>query len=309
MKYTNNSIALISVSVVLPVVAALFVLLRLYARRSRGAKIGADDYWILVALFISVTGSIPYIVGACLGGIGQHIKDIDWPTATVGGKMLFAFQFFYLFAVAAVKVSVIYFYRRVFTSSNTFRKVTNGMLIFVLLWTIAFFFATVFQAWPVSWNWTGVGKPIQYNIMYYATCATEIAADLVILCLPIPMIKSLHLSKTRRWTVMGIFGLGGFCVIAAVVRLYYQVQISSPAQVTDPTYQTIYILIWSSVEPCASIICACLPILGPLFIKIDSTEAMVQSGRIELELGSRTRGSGSEETTPKVGNTTSIQAT
>lgn len=105
----------------------------------------------------------------------------------------------------------------------------NSVLTFVILWSIAFFFvnvplinhrrnsagvlillkATLFQAWPISYNWTSVGTPTQYDIMYDVCAATDILSDLLTLCLPMPMIKSLHLNARRKWILSSIFGLGG----------------------------------------------------------------------------------------------------
>lgn len=43
--------------------------------------------------------------------------------------------------------------------------------------------------------------------------------------------------------------------------------------------QTADILIWSSIEPCTSIFCACLPTLGPLFRGGRTPESLVNSVR------------------------------
>lgn len=55
--------------------------------------------------------------------------------------------------------------------------------------------------------------------------------------------------------------------ITSIVRLYYLVQYLSPAAQAseDFTYDLANIIIWSAIEPCFGIICACLPTLGPIF--------------------------------------------
>jgi len=37
----------------------------------------------------------------------------------------------------------------------------------------------------------------------------DILFDILILALPLPVIKSLHMSRKRKFTVIGIFWLGG----------------------------------------------------------------------------------------------------
>ena len=78
----------------------------------------------------------------------------------------------------------------------------------VILWTVAFFFATLFQAWPISYNWTDVGTPVDYTVLYWTIAGTDIFLDLVTVLLPLPMIWGLQMSRKRKWIVTGIFGLG-----------------------------------------------------------------------------------------------------
>ncbi|MCJ1246110.1 hypothetical protein MMC30_003315 [Trapelia coarctata] len=297
MVLTRKSAALIAVSVVFPVLAAAAVGLRLQARRTRSLSLKGDDYWIILALVITGAGSIPYIIGSCIGGIGEHVQGIlltviDIPSLEL--KILFVTQFFYIFSVAPVKISILLFYKRIFITRG-FSIAANSVLTFVMLWSIAFFFVTLFQAWPISYNWTGIGTPIQYDIMYDVCAATDILSDLLTLCLPIPMIRSLQLSTRRKWILSSVFGLGGFCVVSSAIRLYYLTVISNPAEATDLTYQTADILIWSAIEPCTSIICACLPTLGPLFKGGRTPESLVNSLRSYFSNRSRSSVGGSKD--------------
>ncbi|KAM3066190.1 hypothetical protein ACMFMG_012150 [Clarireedia jacksonii] len=56
----------------------------------------------------------------------------------------------------------------------------------------------------------------------------DICLDLIVLSLPVPAIKKLHMSFKRKIQLSAIFFLGGFCVIASAIRLYY-------------TYRLIYV--------------------------------------------------------------------
>jgi hypothetical protein len=125
-----------------------------------------------------------YIVGACIGGVGTHvegqyspfyrvrsfadgIQDVGFNTFVINGKVwasiidkdgnvitnekqiTFANQFFYIFSVAPIKISVLFFYRRVFGVSTAFRKVTSGMFALVGAWTVAFFFVRFLSPSPL----------------------------------------------------------------------------------------------------------------------------------------------------------------
>ena len=81
----------------------------------------------------------------------------------------------------------------------------------MLFWTISFFFASVFQAWPISRNWYPEipGTMIDEFAMYLALACTELILDFVTLVLPWTVIWKLHMKTSRKWMVSGIFTLGG----------------------------------------------------------------------------------------------------
>lgn len=83
----------------------------------------------------------------------------------------------------------------------------------VVAWTLAFFFANLFECVPISVNWTGTGgapPPICINEtpMYYAEAYSDVATDLLILITPIPMIWTLQMATARKVAVSGVFLLG-----------------------------------------------------------------------------------------------------
>ena len=65
--------------------------------------------------------------------------------------ILFVVQFTYLAAVALTKLSVLLFYRRIFTTSK-FKNAVTILYIIIIRWLINFFFGTLFQVLPISQN-------------------------------------------------------------------------------------------------------------------------------------------------------------
>jgi len=90
--------------------------------------------------------------------------------------------------------------------------------------------------------------------------------DITVLCFPLPMVLKLQMSTGRKIAVLGVFWLGACCVISSIVRLVYVIQYTRVY--SDPTAQIssiiMNIIIWSQIEPCISIVAACLPSLSPL---------------------------------------------
>lgn len=123
-------------------------------------------------------------------------------------KVLFAFQFYVIFSVALVKISIVLFYKQIF-ATQMFKRIANVLLVVILAWLTAFFLTTLFQAWPISTNWTGMGTIIMNEgAMYIAATVTDIILDITVLCMPLPMIRSLNLSTKKKWNLVGIFWLG-----------------------------------------------------------------------------------------------------
>ena len=127
--------------------------------------------------------------------------------------MTFWTQFPYIWSISCIKLSILLLYRRIFTTPK-FRIAVNVVGVIVILWTIAFFFASVFQAWPISYNWDPFqpATTIDEVTMYLALASSEMILDVIVLSLPWAVIWRLKMTTARKWTVIGIFMLGGLYV-------------------------------------------------------------------------------------------------
>lgn len=79
---------------------------------------------------------------------------------------------------------------------------------------VSMFFTTLFQDDPICANFGtcpdgNPGTSIAYAVFYIWENALDILLDVAILCLPIPVIRSLNLSGNKRRTLIAIFALGG----------------------------------------------------------------------------------------------------
>ena len=135
-------------------------------------------------------------------------------------QALFALQFFYIFAVAFVKLSVLYFYGRIF-SVGRFPTIVKIMFVVVIAWLVSFFFATLFQIYPIWCNWIVCNPTTNYPVMYVCQSVTDIVLDIIILCLPAYSISQLQMSLNKKIGLSAVFGLGIFCVVSSIARLVY----------------------------------------------------------------------------------------
>lgn len=84
------------------------------------------------------------------------------------------------------------------------------MIYLTIGWLISFFFATLFQVWPIWCNWTYCIPTTNYPVMYVCSSVFDILLDITILCLPASFIftKRRNMTRQRKVGVYSIFALG-----------------------------------------------------------------------------------------------------
>ncbi len=100
-------------------------------------------------------------------------------------------------------------YLRVFTR-RWFTVTCNLCIVFLALHGIAFILAVSLQCKPVEsiWNPEVKGKCINLTAVGVAGAIFSIVEDLIILILPIPEIINLQMSKSKKWGLVLLFGIG-----------------------------------------------------------------------------------------------------
>lgn len=129
-------------------------------------------------------------------------------------------QFWYIFAVGLVKASILCLYGRIFSVSR-WPIAVHSLLVITSAWLIAFFFATLFQIWPIRCNWISCPPTTDYTAIYVACSVTDTAIDIAILCLPPFFIRKLRLSLVQKVGLASIFGLGILSVPQLVLSIFH----------------------------------------------------------------------------------------
>ena len=69
--------------------------------------------------------------------------------------------------------------------------------------------AQIFSSRPVSQGWTNPGhNTINEPAFLLSMGAINMVLDIVTVCLPLFVIRTLHMSLKRKWSVAGVFALG-----------------------------------------------------------------------------------------------------
>ena len=119
-------------------------------------------------------------------------------------------QVIYCLPMACVKLSILFLYRRLFPSKRL-KKALIVIGIFVLSYSIAAVFVVIFQCYPIQSNWdpTVTGYCVSYGDFLTVNGVFNILSDFVILCVPLPILWRLQVSKNQKWVLSGMFLLGG----------------------------------------------------------------------------------------------------
>lgn len=116
----------------------------------------------------------------------------------------------YALAITFVKLSILFLYRRIFTTPR-FRQVSVGIATLVVIWWIVFTICTLLPCLPPQkfWHPELKGPCFNYDEFFLGSEIVDILLDFVILTLPVRMISKLQMSRQRKWILYLIFLVGG----------------------------------------------------------------------------------------------------
>ncbi|ORY58184.1 uncharacterized protein BCR38DRAFT_527720 [Pseudomassariella vexata] len=247
-------------SVLFTSLAFVTVCMRLYARVVLVRYAGADDYLMIASACASI-GYMVVIIHQIKFGLGTHLETIPPENAIRFFQSLWATIPVYNLALVLCKLSIVFQYKRVFaiTSIQKLCSITIGVLAVYGCWTVL---GSTFMCIPVKFFWgEGEGTCMNRLAFWFSNAALNIASDLFIFGIPLPLLQKLQIPKTQKIILMVIFAFGLFVCITSIVRLRSLLDISvSP----DSSFDGVNIAIWSGVEINVAIICSSVPALNPL---------------------------------------------
>ncbi|KAL8917289.1 MAG: hypothetical protein Q9172_005915 [Xanthocarpia lactea] len=217
-------------SLTLIIFSTLFVGARMTIKLRMVKKQSWDDYWILFA----------------------------W--------LLFIGDMFYLISIMSTKIAILLLYNSLFGVKRWFRYLCYGMMVVVTSYCVIFFFIEAFNCNPVEKTWhaltyTGPAKCFDNSMVQFVIGGFNIATDLIILVMPMPIILKLNTDSKRKIGLLVIFSTGIFVFASTIVR---EVIVVQTLRDFDQSWVTVPETVWLTIENDIGIICACLPALAPL---------------------------------------------
>ncbi|KAJ0418860.1 hypothetical protein BJY00DRAFT_314538 [Aspergillus carlsbadensis] len=278
LAHVNDRPGLIVMTSIFFVTAIAAVSMRFYSRRLSKLAFGADDWFALASLLFVLLLNGIFLSGVIQGAITGHSVVINnWPQPSaleeLAQKYKYAFQTTEKIAFGLIKTSILLLWKRMLSPIRSFQLFCTGMIGLVAAWSIAFFFATLFQCgthW--DWNWAPIGFFLTQCTdtlnMLTVFCGTDLLTDFVIMFMPLPIIWKLQMSVKKKIGVMGVFMVGIFTIGAGVARTYIYL-VTSYDKEDNPDFIadfTLFIL-WSEIEVNVAMIVCCMPVFGPVLAR------------------------------------------
>ncbi|KAH7073599.1 hypothetical protein BKA63DRAFT_37167 [Paraphoma chrysanthemicola] len=267
---TNDSQSqlLINIVIAFTVLALVSVVLRMFTRL-RYQAVGWEDYTIVIATVFTLATSILQVLEA-KAGMGRHTILIPFPEGVETIlRYLFLSIITYNFSLTFIKVSIILQYQRIFTLREMRLPLRIAMGICVA-WGFTTLFTSVFTCVPASAYWRILEKAtarcIKDETLWYTNAAINISTDIMVAVLPVQPIWGLQVPKRQKVALVGILTIGWFVCVVSILRLNSLVVVSNNPQ--DRMYYAAAGAYWSSIELNLGIVCASLPALKPLIVKI-----------------------------------------
>lgn len=231
--------------------ATIIVIIRWYTRCKLINAVGADDWLILIGLWLAWTLAIWNSIGTTWG-LGIHAQEVPlekWlgigkvclapgdafgiiaHTKSYRCQIVWGTTTLYFPTLGSIKLSILFSLRRI-TPGVLGRQIIYSTMAFVVLLTIILTFTTLFQCTPLPksykaspqlqlahWGNDIIGRCIHRPAFFYASGGLNVLGDVVILAIPMPMLLKLQWPWRQKVVLIGTFSLGGMACLASFARI------------------------------------------------------------------------------------------
>ncbi|OCK93152.1 uncharacterized protein K441DRAFT_661911 [Cenococcum geophilum 1.58] len=248
------------------------IALRILSRRivlGSFRKLQLDDYLMLFIIF-TFTGDVVSVNQVAVNGSNylppgeaEKLSTEEVKAAVWGSKMTVALEEFQLTTTWLVKACLLLMYSRLTMGLKEHRvvKIVAAYCAFGYLLVQVLYFAVwchpIEEYWRVPFN---PNKPQCISYINHMITATvfNVSSDLMMLCIPIPLVIRTTLPLRRKLILCGVFSLGIFVILTAVLNRYYNFTVP---------YSPIF-LDWYIGEAATAVYVANVPLLWPLLKSI-----------------------------------------
>ncbi|KAF3061499.1 hypothetical protein GL218_03013 [Daldinia childiae] len=194
-------------------------------------------------------------------GLGLHVQVIPPENVKPFLKLLWVVYYIFDTGTAVSKSSALFFYARVFGSTNSRFKYALWLVHAMnVIWLVTILLDVTFMCTPIAkaWDTTLDGHCLNTGRFWMGSGITSLIIDIIILVMPMPMLWKLHMKTIRKIQILGVFICGYLVVVVSIGRLVTIIQAGDEVE-KDPTYKISTPILWLGSEIAISIISVSLP--------------------------------------------------
>ncbi len=202
--------------------------------------------------------------------MGKHVILAGYINGPKAARALYVVEILFPASNTAVKLSTLLLYKRIFGATRN-RFFSAAVYILCVFWTVLFIVGsccTIFQCGThLDWAWDTDHKfgCIDLSKMVLALTLVSVVLNFFTLILPIPFVIRLQLEPRTKFGVLLVFILGCGDMSISMIRAIE----TAGTNLTDLDFtwlQSKMVMLGFS-EPCLGIICTCIVLLRPIFLR------------------------------------------
>ncbi|RYC78901.1 hypothetical protein BFJ63_vAg18222 [Fusarium oxysporum f. sp. narcissi] len=244
------------------VMMIIIVPCRFFSSRITKKSLGWDDWLAYFAAF----NTIGVFIGSMLWlrfGLGRHLAWVlqdDPKNIERFFKTIVANEMFYTTALACARLSLVAFFYHIFGVSSM-RYFLHGFVFLILAWAISTYVPSIRTCWPIHTFWDGTQQNcIDLSKFYVGVAIGGIITDIGLMIVPLPYIFTLRVPLYHKILIAIMLVFGSFACFVTIIRLTKVITVD----LSDPTWGTVDLMIWTGMEVYSAVICCCLPTMRPL---------------------------------------------
>ncbi|KUL84277.1 hypothetical protein ZTR_07565 [Talaromyces verruculosus] len=295
------------VTIVVFVLASVFVALRFVSRVGVVRKVVSHDYLILLAWAID----FGFVFAVCYGttkGLGLHQQNVPLSSNTALNTSEYVANVLYNPVLMVLKTSILIFYLFLSKTNKIFRWAIFATIVVVNAAGTALTMVNIFQCDPVGaaiwFPADGDAKCFSIVTIYLSSAPVNLITDIAIFFLPLPILTQLRLPRKQKLILIITFSFGFFTAVVDVIRVAYLQSAATSNAIEqmdglgdggnskhhqDFSWYGAFTFMWSAVEINVGIICACVPSLKPLAARLLPRLIKGSTESASTQLGSAAR--------------------
>jgi hypothetical protein len=208
----NKTTAFVTLNDIMGAISGAFCLMRYVTKFAYNLPYGMDDVFMLLTMLNSIACIVINSYGLASTGLGKDIWTREPTQITDFARWFYTMAILYFSVQTFLKLSMIFFYLRIFPSTRV-RRALWTTVAFTVANGITFVIVAIFQCQPISYFWTKwdhehTGKCASVNSITWSNAAVNIALDFWILGIPLSQLKKMNLDWRKKVGVGMMFSVG-----------------------------------------------------------------------------------------------------